>query len=91
VLGLLGAVVGAVVITIVFAPPIALLFRRSRHALTWILALLAIFAFLLIASLTLPAESPLTSQLRIAGVVGSLLFGYFAYYLFSLRRQELLR
>ena len=88
---LLGVVVATVVMTLVFAPPIWLLFRRSRHALTWILGLLALFAFLLIASFTLPAESPLRSQLQFAGAIGSLLFGYFSYYLFGLRRQELLR
>ena len=88
---LLSAVVAAVVITIVFGSPILLLFRRSRQALTWILGLLAVFAFLLTASFTLPAESPLRPPLQMAGIVGSFLFGYCAYYLSGLKRQELLR
>ncbi|MDQ2868713.1 MAG: hypothetical protein M3R59_09940 [Verrucomicrobiota bacterium] len=90
-LSLLGAVAATVLISLIFIPPIALLFRRSRHALTWLLCLLGLFVTVFGAGVTAPAQNPARSALESAGAMGCLLFGAFAWYLYRLRRQELLR
>jgi uncharacterized membrane protein YccC len=86
-----GALVALFIATIVFAPPIWLLFRRSHHAITWLVALFAVFAVALIMGFLLPEENALKPQLLMAGVIGCVLSGAFTYYLFRLKRQELLR
>ena len=89
-LTLAGAVLGAVVVCVIFVPPILLLFRRSRHAITWILCLLGVFAVIFGAGATAPAGNALGPRLETAGVIGCLLFGGIAWYLYGLRRQDLL-
>ena len=90
-LGVLGALVITVVLCLIFVPPILLLFRRSRHALTWLLCLLGLFLIIFGAGITAPDQNPIRSQLELAGGIGCLLFGAFVWYLYRLRRQELLR
>ena len=90
-LGVLGALVITVVTSLIFVPPILLLFRRSRHAITWLLCLLALFVIAFGAGITAPEQNPIRSQLELTGGIGCLLFGGFIWYLYGLRRQELLR
>ena len=87
----IGLLFSAVVAAIMYVPPIVLLFRRSRQALNWILGLMTLDVITLIVAWSVPAENPLRSQLQTAGLVGIALRGACAYYLFGLKRQELLR
>jgi MFS family permease len=87
----LGAIAAVVGLSIVFVPPIVLLFRRSRHAITRISVLFSFFASTLVAGFVAPEDIPIRSQIFLAGVIGCVLFGSFIFYLFRLKRQELLR
>jgi uncharacterized membrane protein YhaH (DUF805 family) len=86
-----GLLVGGAINFAVFLPPIRLLFRRSARALTWIIVLLCVFLFVLALGFLAPSESPAKGQLMSAGIIGSALYASFAYYLFRLRAEELLR
>src|SRR5436190_10261780 len=66
-----GILVGGAINVAVFLPPIRLLFRRSAHALTWIVAMLCVFLFVLALGYFTPAENPLRAQLLSAGIIGS--------------------
>jgi NADH:ubiquinone oxidoreductase subunit 6 (subunit J) len=90
-LGILGALVITVVLCLIFVPPIALMFRRSRHAVTWLICVLVLFVVVFVAGFTSPEQNPMRSSLELAGGIGSLLFGAFVWYLRGLTRQELLR
>ena len=87
----IGILLMAAVAAILYLPPIVMLFRRRQQALYWMLGLLTLDVITFVIGWSMPEENPLRTQLQIAGIVGILLRGAFAWYLFGLKRQELLR
>jgi hypothetical protein len=89
-LNLIIPLVATAVIALLFVPPTSLMFRRSRHSLNWMLGLVGLTAVVAIAATSMPDGTPMKAPLQVSGLIGSVVFASFAYYLFRLKREELL-
>ena len=79
-----------VVVALLLVPPIVLMFRRSRRCITWITGFAAVFALIFVIGFFSSEEISLKKLLEVGGAIGTVIFGIFGYYLFGLKRQELL-